>query len=243
MTDPRLVAHRSAWQNKRAVRKIYNDYHRHLIDACVSGSILDVGSGSGQSREMNKDVVAIDLLLSPWVDIVGDAQALPFGNECLRNIIMMDVLHHIERPRAFFSEATRTLQKGGRLAMIEPAITPVSWLVYKFLHPEPVVIGIDPLAEVGTTIGRDPFDANQAIPSLIFARKFSQKRFVSEFPGLRILEIKYLSLFAYPLSGGFNNWSLIPSIMVSGMLAMERILMPILGRLMAFRLLVVLERV
>src|SRR3546814_18467176 len=99
---------------------------------------------------------------------------------------MLDVLHHIERPGVFFAEAARVLRPGGRLVMIEPGITPVSWLFYKLLHPEPVDMSADPLAEVAPDPARDPFaDANQALPTLLFARSRYRLRFAMTFPGPR----------------------------------------------------------
>jgi SAM-dependent methyltransferase len=243
MSDPRLQAHRSAWQRKSAVRKVYDDYHNQLLGSCVPGAILDVGSGSGHFREKAENVVAIDLLAAPWLNLVADAQVLPFSDGCFGSIVMLDVLHHIERPKKFFSEVARTLKKGGRLAMIEPAITPLSWFVYNFLHSEPVVLSVDPLADVEAAPGRDAFDANQAIPNLLFARERDRQRFMEIFPDLRVVEFRRLSLFAYPLSGGFKSWSLIPGAAVSAVLALERALLPLLGRWLAFRMLVVVERV
>ncbi len=243
MEDARLQAHRAAWQGKPATRKIYDDYHRRLLAACVPGSILDVGSGSGHFRENADKIIAIDILAAPWLDAVADAQALPFRDGSIANIAMLDVLHHIERPRAFFSEAARVLEKGGRLVMIEPAITPLSWFAYKFLHPEPVELDADPLGAQEATPGRDPFDANQAIPNLLFARESKRRKFAESFPELQVLEVNWLSLFAYPLSGGFKNWSLIPGIAVAPTLAFERLLLPLLGRFMAFRMFVVIERI
>ena len=243
MSDPRLLAHRSAWQRKSSVREIYDDYHNQLLGGCVPGTILDVGSGSGHFREKAENVIAIDLLAAPWLDLAADAQALPFNDGCFGNIVMLDVLHHIERPRVFFSEVARTLKKDGRLVMIKPAITPLSWLIYNFLHPEPVILGVDPLTEIEATPGRDAFDANQAIPNLLFARKNDRQRFTDVFPELRVLEFRRLSLIAYPLSGGFKTWSLIPGAAVSAVLALERVLLPLLGRWLAFCMFVVVERV
>jgi len=51
-----------------------------------------------------------------------------------------------------------------------------------------------------------------------------------------------LSLFAYPLSGGFRRWSLIPAFLVRPLLLVEDGLLIVLGPVMAFRLLVTLER-
>lgn len=243
MGDARLQVHHATWQSKPVLRKIYGDYHKRLLEACVPGLSLDVGSGSGHFRGNVDNVVATDLLLAPWLDLVADAQLLPFKNGCFANIVMLDVLHHIERPRLFFSEVARVLKKGGRLVMIEPAITPISWIVFNFLHPEPVVLCTDPLSTGELTPGRDPFDANQAIPHLLFARKRGLETFSTTYPELQVLDVRRLSLFAYPLSGGFKKWSLIPGFAVAPVLALERILIPWLGCLLAFRMLIVVERV
>jgi len=88
--------------------------------------------------------------------------------------------------------------------------------------------------------GRDAFDANQAIPTLLFGPHAA--RFRTTLPELTVVSHNRLSLFAYPLSGGYRRWSLIPRPLVRPVLAFEETLLPILGRAMAFRMLVVLER-
>jgi hypothetical protein len=61
-------------------------------------------------------------------------------------------------------------------------------------------------------------------------------------PRLRLHHWEWNSLWAYPLSGGFRSWQLIPSVMVGPLLRLERTCLPVLGRWAAFRLLIVLER-
>ncbi|MEK9833498.1 MAG: hypothetical protein VW453_12995, partial [Rhodospirillaceae bacterium] len=82
--------------------------------------------------------------------------------------------------------------------------------------------------------------ANQAIPTLMLRRQAD--RFAERFPGLRIRETQLTSLFAYPLTGGFRPWTLIPAALVPPILAIERILLPVVGPLMAFRIFAVIER-
>jgi hypothetical protein len=77
----------------------------------------------------------------------------------------------------------------------------------------------------------------------LFCRASGRDRFRLLFPGLRILTREWVSLFAYPLTGGFRPWSLIPASAVAPMLRLERAISPVLGWLLAFRLFVVLERV
>ena len=54
--------------------------------------------------------------------------------------------------------------------MCEPAITPLSGLFYRLLHPEPVDMSADPMVEGAITPGKDPYDSNQAIPTLLTGR-------------------------------------------------------------------------
>jgi SAM-dependent methyltransferase len=232
--------YRDRWKSKPVLRAIYTDYYRRILAECRPGRSLEIGGGSGNLKDYKSDVVSTDIVPSPWLDAAADAQALPFADSSFANIVVVDVLHHIQWPRRFLAEATRVLQPGGRLILLEPAITPVSWLAYKFLHPEPLQMDANPLAEGKVDPERDPFDANSAIPSLLFGRYI--KQFKSAFPQLRIVKMDRLSYIAYPLSGGFRSWSLIPVAMVDKVLGIERMLAPILAPLMAFRLFVAVQK-
>jgi SAM-dependent methyltransferase len=155
-------------------------------------------------------------------------------------VVAVDVLHHVEHPRRFLREIERVLEPGGRMILVEPAITPVSWGFYRFLHPEPVVMHVNPLSEVSNERNRKPFDANQAIPTLLFGRyRHSLKEM---FPKLSLVRLQRFSLFAYPLSGGFRRWCLVPMAFVEPLIRLERRVPSIIGRLMAFRMLVIVEK-
>ena len=231
---------RDLWQNKPVLRAIYHDYYRRMVDSCVPGRTLEIGGGSGNLKEFLPNVISTDVQTVPWLDVAADAQALPFTDCSFDNIVMLDVLHHIERPVLFFNEAARVLRPGGRVVMVEPMITPISWIFYNFFHPEPVDMHADPLAGGELSPNRDPFDANQAIPTRLFAGGGS--RFEETFPDLHIISTKPLSLFAYPLSGGFRPWSVMPARLVPAVLNIEDVLLPLLGRAMAFRMMVCIER-
>ncbi len=239
-TDPRLAEHRLIWREKPVLREIYSDYYRRMARECKPGATLEIGGGSGNFKEFAPDVVSTDILATPWLDAVADAQALPFRDASFDNIVLLDVLHHIERPARFFDEAERLLKPNGRIVLVEPGISPVSHFFFSRFHPEPVDMSADPLAQGPLDPGRDAFDANQGIPSLLFCR--DPGRFRARFAGLKIIKARRLSLFAYPLSGGFQKWSLVPTIFVPALLKIENILLPILGPLMGFRLFIVLEK-
>jgi SAM-dependent methyltransferase len=240
--DPRLLEHRRVWDRKPALRAIYADYYRRMAGYCRAGPTLEIGSGSGHIRDHLDEVYMADILPAPWLDLAADAEALPFAAASLDNIVMLDVLHHIRRPLAFFEEAVRVLRPGGRLVMLDPAITPGSWPVYKFLHPEPVDLSADPLAEAAVQSGADPFDSNQAVPSLLFSGAARQARFAARFPDLKRVACEKFGFAAYPLSGGFRDWCLLPEGLVAAMLGAERAVEGLFGRVFGFRLLVALER-
>jgi hypothetical protein len=101
----------------------------------------------------------------------------------------------------------------------------------------------DAFADVAIDPDRDPFDANQAIPTLLFANPAACRRVETVIPSLRVRTVEWLSLFAYPLSGGLQNWSLMPAALVGPMLAIEKKVPEMVRRHIAFRMMVVIERV
>jgi SAM-dependent methyltransferase len=238
MSEEVLSAHRQTWQDKPILRLLYANWYDQIKVNLVPGLTLEIGSGSGNLAEYTPDVICSDITHVPWIDVVADAQNLPFAEGSIDNIVLFDVLHHLENPVRFFDEAVRVLRPGGRIVLMEPYISALSWPVYHFLHEEPVVLNCDPLECVPHDPQRKPFDANQAIPTLMFARKKSI--FEKRFPRLSLRSRKYLSFIAYPMSGGFDHRSLISVRVARWLLNFERFLSP-LGRGLAFRMLVVLE--
>ena len=181
-------------------------------------------------------------MLFPGIDVVADAHRLPFPDRSFSGIVMLDVLHHLERPIEFLNEAARLLNQGGRLAMMEPAMTTLGRWFYHNFHEEPVDMTADPYAPVTINPDRVPFDANQAIPTLLFGDATSRARLERTIPSLRVVNVDWQSLLAYPMSGGFQNWSLIPGVAVHPVLAFERRVPTAIRKHLAFRMMVVLER-
>jgi SAM-dependent methyltransferase len=238
----RQIIHRGVWEKKPSIRLLYRDFHRRLLDGCPEGRVLDIGGGTAHIKDFRPDIVSADILPFPGIDVVADAHRLPFPNELFSGVVMLDVLHHLERPIEFLREASRVLKPGGRLAMIEPAMTAVARRFYDYFHDEPVHMDVDPFAHVVINPNRDPFDANQAVPTLLFARPAACRRVEEAIPTLRVASVKWLSLFAYPMSGGFQSWSLISAALVPSMLALEEKVPEAVRRQIAFRMMVVLER-
>lgn len=237
---PALGDYRSVWDRKPALRVVYSDFYDRMTACCVPGRTLEIGGGIGNLKQRIDNVLATDVQFAHWLDCVADAQHLPFAAGSLDNIVMVDVLHHIEFPVRFFVEADRVLRTHGRIIMVEPAITWLSTVFYRLLHHEPVIMSADPLLSGSPDPNRDPYDSNQAIPTLIATR--DRSRFHQLFPRLHIVRTEWFSLTAYPLTGGFKSWSLLTEGLARGLLAVERRIESLVGRALSFRMLLVIEK-
>lgn len=227
--------YREIWNAKPVLRAIYGDIYRRMMTSIAPGLTLEVGGGSGNFKSFAPDTVTTDIVSAPWIDVTCDAQRLPFADCTFANVVMVDVLHHIEFPVRALKEFDRVLKPGGRLVMCEPAITPVSWVFYKLLHPEPVDMSADPLQDGTISPDKDPFDSNQAIPTLLSG--CYKDKLAKTMPDLELVTLERFSFVAYPLSGGFRPWSLIPGAVARLLLSAEWVMRRIFGRLAAFRLL------
>jgi SAM-dependent methyltransferase len=231
---------RSVWNAKPSLRAVYGDYYRRLKAWSRPGVIVELGAGSGNLKEAMPEAIATDIVPVPWLDAVVDGHALPFAGGTVDTIVGIDVLHHLQYPVRLLAEAVRVLKPGGRIVLVEPAITPVSRVVFALGHPEPVDMRADPMAEGDPDPTKHPMDSNQALPTLLAGRHRS--RVEQRLPDLRLVCHEHLSVAAYPLSGGFRPWNLLPAGLVGPMLRLEGRTPPALARLLAFRLLLVYER-
>lgn len=235
----RPADYRAIWSDKPVLRAVYSDYYARIRAACVDGPTLEIGGGSGNMTDFARDVVSTDIVPAAWLDSVCDAQALPFADASFANIVMVDVLHHIARPARFLTDAERVLRPGGRVIMVEPGITPLSSIFFRLFHDEPVDMGEDPL-DPSPPPAKDPFEGNQALPTRLFGR--DRQRLAAAHPNLQLRQRQWLSLFAYPLSGGFRSWSALPAALAPALIGFENLVSPVLGPLMGFRLFAVLEK-
>ena len=235
-----LLERERVWREKPSLRMIYASYFEMMFHHCISGNTLEIGAGSGGLRSSGYKVVSTDIEKGPTVDIVSDAQSLPFADQSFDNIVAIDVFHHLERPVRFLREAQRVLSPKGRLVMLEPGITPVSNWFYRRFHPEPVDMSQDILMDGPIDNSRDPFDSNQAMGTLL-ATRFCEKLPIVV-PGLRVRKSQWIGSLACPLSGGFQQWCLVPQWVTRPILAMESFVDLMFGRWLAFRILIVLDK-
>lgn len=202
-----IESNRDAWARKAVLREIYAGFYREIvahIDGAISGRVLELGSGMGNLREHYRSALGSDLFANPWLDLACSAYALPFRKGALSHLILFDVFHHLERPRAFLAEARRVLPERGRVILFEPFISLASWPAYGLFHHEPVAWreGIDLSAEPP----ENRYYAAQGNATRLFFRSK-----VSLPEGWELIERRAQASFAYLLSGGFSKPAMYPA--------------------------------
>jgi SAM-dependent methyltransferase len=226
----RLHEHRRLWRAKPLLARVYEPWFSALFDAAPRGArVLEAGAGPGllkeaaRARRPDLRWIASDLYPAPWNDLAADAGRLPVATESVDAVVGLDVLHHLAAPAAFFREAARVLRRDGRVALVEPWITPLSWVVYRVFHQEECQLGVDPWDPFPGS-GKDAFDGNAAVPWRM-ARGTGGERWRDL--GLSPPRLGRLNAFAYLLSLGFRSASLLPLSLARPVMAADRAMQPI----------------
>lgn len=225
LDDPKAtLAHRDIILQKPFLKRLYNDWYSVFIKksrAIKNGKYLEIGSGGGFLKDVFPEVITSDILPLPNVDQVFSAEKMPFNNNELASIMMLNVFHHIPKPYLFLQEAERTLVKGGKIIMIEPANSALGRFIYKRFHHEP----FDETGEREIEAGNPLSNSNQALPHIYFERDLDL--FKKEYPLLKINSITYHSPFSYIISGGVSRSAMLPYFMYSAVKGIEWLLSPL----------------
>jgi SAM-dependent methyltransferase len=207
--------------------QIYCDWYQHIAEAvsrAPKGQVVEMGSGGGFLEEFIDGLITSDLLHIPGLKLIFDGRKLPFADDSLSAIVMVDVLHHVPRAALFLKEAERCLKPGGFVVMIEPWMTAWSRIVYTRLHNEPCIVD-DPVWDFPAT---GPLSgANLALPWVIFQRDLA--RFKSENPLLAVECLELLMPFAYLVSGGVSFRPLMPGWSYPIWKGIEKLMSPFLS--------------
>ena len=85
----------------------------------LSGKALDVGSMNinGCVRDLFNDYVGVDMRPGPNVDVVANADVLPFGNEVFNVVLCLEMLEHDATFWKTLPELVRVLRVGGSLVL------------------------------------------------------------------------------------------------------------------------------
>jgi len=234
----RLKKFRRTWNRKPILRKIYTKWYKKISNYLLSGKTLEIGSGIGNFKKFKPEIISSDIIDCEWLDKCFDAHKIPYLENSLSNITMIDVFHHLSDPTLFLEEAYRVLKTKGRIIMIEPFPSAISHIIYRKFHPEPFIMELGNKKRLMT---KNPWQANQALPYLYFFKK--QSKYLDEFKNkFKILKREKFCFFGYPLSGGFERNQLIPDFLLPFTDKLEDLLRP-MRNLLSFRCFIVVEKI
>lgn len=235
-----IQENRDHWRNKPLLEKIYRRFYTAIMARLQPGTTLEIGSGIGQIKQFIPNCITSDLFPNPGIDRVESAYSLSFEDRSLDNIILFDVWHHLEYPGAALRECHRVLASGGKLIIFEPAMGLIPRAVYGLFHHEPLGFGKEICWEppASLDIGNAPYFAAQARAWRIFYRGEE----ANHLAGWRKKECTLWSDLAYLASGGFSKPAFYPSICLSLIEMLDRLLTRLPPAAFAARMLVVLEK-
>jgi SAM-dependent methyltransferase len=222
-----IEASHNTIRKKPFLSRLYADFYEEIrlaMPARVDGPVVELGSGAGFFKNHLSQVITGDVLPSRFIDVCFDARSMPFRENSLKGIVMLNVFHHIPSAGVFLADAQRCLQRGGVVVMIEPWITAWSLLIYKLLHHE----ATDPSQRGWDFESSGPLSgANQALPWIFFQR--DRVLFERTFSNLRIETIRLHTPLRYLASGGLSHQATAPMSWYAPLVRMENRAQPLRG--------------
>ena len=184
---------------------VYREYHECLAKIKNPKVCVELGSGASFAKDFIPGLLYTDVIAYAGIDLVVDATKMPFHDDSVDFICMLNTLHHIPNAEKFFHEADRVLVTGGRILIADQHLGWISSFVLRYLHKE----GFNPTAKTWAFPSKGPLSsANGALSWIIFKRDFNL--FQQLFPHFKLVKYQTHSPLLYWLSGGLKKWSLIP---------------------------------
>ncbi len=217
----RTLRHREIILHKKFLKKLYEQWYDEFlkeIKTLPNDVYVEIGSGGGFLKEVAPGVICTDVLELPTNDKTFSALEMPFENNSVGGIFMVDTFHHISDAEKFLAEVSRVLVKNGKVIMIEPANSLWGRFIYKNFHHEP----FDEKGGWTIPVTGPLSGANQALPWIVFER--DQAIFRKRFPNLIIEKISYRNPLLYLLSGGVSYKQFLPDFMFPLINFLDRVL-------------------
>lgn len=192
----------SIMRTKKCLRDIYIEKYNLMMSwrkkyLVNDGDVLEIGSGGGFIKDLYPEVITSDVKELSNVDMVVNAENLPFENNSIDAILAAHVIHHIPDICKFLDEANRVLKIGGGIICLEPYWSPFAKLLYKKVHPEP----FDEDAKEWTLDGNNPMtSSNQAMSYILLKR--DRSKFNQLYPQFKLIRLKRMSFIRYMMTGG-----------------------------------------
>jgi len=173
--------------------------------------IVEFGSGHRDLSHRIPNLIRTDIFQGPGITRIENAYDSTFGDHSTAAILATDVFHHLEYPLEALREWRRILAPGGRLVLLEPALSLLGRLVYGPFHAEP--IGSSSAIQTGRPpAGFDPdqapYYAAQGNGTFLFVDERNHEQWNRSWEPIRIE--RFAALY-YVLTGGYTRPQLLPS--------------------------------
>lgn len=243
----KIESNKKAFESKKILQRIYGYYFSLIKKEMTSPSekTVEIGCGAAFFKRFLPAIQSADIVESNYVDLVCDGHQLSFKTASLSNVILIDVFHHLQFPEYFLAEAHRVLQIGGKLILLEPFVSPLSYLIYKYFHEESFSFKENPFIPESSNQAEkssrstSPYAGNQAISRILW--KTASKHH-NRFMGFSF-RYRFLDIFAYPATGGFSKPQLLGDSLLTKIHSIEISLTENLSLSpLAFRILIVAEK-
>lgn len=207
---------------KKFYLEIYKKYKSVLERTPDNGIALELGSGCGFTKEIIPEIITSDVIAYKNIDRVVNATSMPFLDQKLRAIFMLNVLHHINNSPQALKEFSRCLMPKGRILIVDQYPGIPSRFILKYAHHEP----FNDQSKSWEFESEGPLSgANGALAWIIFIR--DRKKFEQLYPELKIVNITIHSPLRYWLTGGLKKWNLLPDIFFELATAFDQLLVKI----------------
>ena len=108
----RLDQSNSKWERSPGLRAVYGEWYRRIQDQMVQGRALELGSGIGKAGMFISGLCTSDVRKTRFVEREVDAYRIRQQAGVWRNIVAVDMLHHLRYPMDFLASASRALEPG-----------------------------------------------------------------------------------------------------------------------------------
>ncbi|MBC7939433.1 MAG: class I SAM-dependent methyltransferase [Chitinophagaceae bacterium] len=211
----RTRENRSRLQSNPNLLHWYRRLYHFVFDngeALRGKTVLEIGSGTSPLQRFYPAVITSDILDLTHFDHVFDCHDIDrysgIPDNSVDLVTLTNVLHHLKDPLRFLKNVTVKLKAGGRVVMIEPYFSLVSYPIYRLLHHEPVDFGV---AYPGLVDVEGPLsNSNQAVPYMIFFSRPAWRAELSTHYDLDATSVRHFSSLSYMLTGGISRRLPIP---------------------------------